>query len=36
MLTIAFSTTKNLSTLGFDIPIDCSFQSYNNLVNSGS
>ena len=34
--TIAFRATKILSTVGVDIPVDCSFQSYQNPVNSGS
>ena len=29
-------TTRFLSTLGADIPVDCSFKRYQNLVNNGS
>ena len=31
--TISFRATKTLSTVGVDIPVDGSFQSYQNLVN---
>ena len=34
--TVAFRATEFLSTMGVDIPVDCSFQSYQNPVNSGS
>ena len=36
LTTYLFRTTKILSTVGVDIPVDYSFQSYQNLVNSRS
>ena len=33
LLTIASTATKILSTVGVDIPIDCSFQRYQNPEN---
>ena len=35
LCTIAFRATKILSTVGFDIPADYSFQTYQNPANSG-